>query len=376
MDAVGLPSTFFTAAPDWRWLIVLYFFIGGLAGGTYFLAFLIDLFGRAADRPLARLGYYVAFPAVVVSGFLLIVDLTRPLRFWHMMIQSNTGLPMFKAYSPMSLGSWALLLFGAFALLGFLSALAEAGRLRWSWLPALRPPGGVGTVLGILGGLLGVFIAGYTGVLLAVTNRPIWADTPLLGLTFLVSAASTSAALLILLAYRRHRVTMDGVRVLERFDSWVLVFELIAIVALVVSLGSLITVWLNTWGLLLLVGVMILGILVPLALHWRPRLLGPDLSAPVAAALVLFGGFVLRVVIVLSSEGRGVAVLLLALALTACASPEARRVRGGDRGADVGNVGTVVEMHEGSKPYHGTPDLIAGRGTPRPAAQQAARQDQ
>jgi formate-dependent nitrite reductase membrane component NrfD len=270
---------------------------------------------------------------------------------------------MLKAYSPMSLGSWALLLFGAFALLSFLSALGEAGRLRWRWLPALRPPAGLGMLLGVAGGLLGVFVAGYTGVLLAVTNRPIWADTPLLGLAFLVSAASTSAALLILMAYRRRRAT-DGLRVLERFDAWVLVLELVAIVALVVSLGSLITAWLNAWGVLLLVGVMILGILVPLALHWRPRLLGSDLSAPVAAALVLFGGFVLRVVIVLSSEGRGVAVLLLALALTACASPEARRVRGGGPGADVGNVGRTVEMHEGSRPYWNTPDLIAGRGTP------------
>ena len=48
--------------PDWGWLIVFYFFFGGLAGGCYFLAALIDLFGRPEDRPLARLGYYIAFP--------------------------------------------------------------------------------------------------------------------------------------------------------------------------------------------------------------------------------------------------------------------------------------------------------------------------
>ena len=37
-------STYFSAAPDWGWLIVLYFFFGGLAGGSYFLA--------VADRSL------------------------------------------------------------------------------------------------------------------------------------------------------------------------------------------------------------------------------------------------------------------------------------------------------------------------------------
>ena len=52
-------STFFTASPHWNWLIIVYFFVGGLAGGCYFLAVLIDFFDRATDRPLARLGYYV-----------------------------------------------------------------------------------------------------------------------------------------------------------------------------------------------------------------------------------------------------------------------------------------------------------------------------
>src|SRR5918994_1994026 len=112
----GVPSsTYFTVSPDWGWLIVLYFFFGGLAGGCFFLAALIDLFGRPEDRPLARIGYYVAFPAGVLSGLLLIVDLTIPTRFWHMLLQANTLRPMFKAYSPMSVGSWALLGFGAFA---------------------------------------------------------------------------------------------------------------------------------------------------------------------------------------------------------------------------------------------------------------------
>ena len=31
-----MPSTFFTASPQWRWLIVAYFFLGGLAAGSYF----------------------------------------------------------------------------------------------------------------------------------------------------------------------------------------------------------------------------------------------------------------------------------------------------------------------------------------------------
>jgi formate-dependent nitrite reductase membrane component NrfD len=298
MDA-SMPSTFFTAPPHWRWLIVLYFFVGGLAGGSYFLAALVDAAGRPEDRPLARLGYYVALPAVILCGILLIVDLTRPDRFWHMLLQSETWRPMFKAYSPMSVGAWALLGFGFFALLSFLAALAEERPGRWRRLRVLRPPGLLGLVVAGLGGLFGLFLAGYTGVLLAVTNRPVWADTPLVGLVFLVSAASTSAALLMLLASRR-RWTRAGLAALRRFDTWALVLELIVLVAFVASLGSVARVWLNGWGVLFALGVVLLGVLLPLLVHWRGRLGG--LAPMMAAVLVLLGGFLLRVVIVMSTE--------------------------------------------------------------------------
>ena len=295
-----MSSTLFTAPPEWHWLIIAYFFVGGLAGGCYFLAVLIDFVGRSVDRPLARLGYLVAFPMTVLSGILLTVDLTKPLRFWHMLLQSETGMPVFKPWSPMSIGSWALLAFGFVTFLSFLAVMGERRERRVGAFFALRPPHPLGMLIGVIGGVLGFFVAGYTGVLLAVTNRPIWSDTNLLGVTFLASAASTSAALLLLLAYRRP-IVPGGVRALERFDTWALVLELALLIALVASLGSLARLWLNAWGLLFVLGVVGLGIVVPLVLHWRPRAMG-RFGAPAAAALVLVGGFLLRIVIVLSSE--------------------------------------------------------------------------
>jgi len=296
------PSTLFTASPEWQWLIIGYFFLGGIAGGAYVLAALIDLFGDPLDRPLARLGYLVTFPVIAVCGVLLIADLRRPLRFWHMMLQSETLRPMLKTWSPMSLGSWALLLFGGIAFLSFLAALADDGRGRWPRLAILRPPGLLGTLLALAGGVLGFFVAGYTGVLLTATNRPIWADTSLLGLLFLVSGASTAAALLALLGRRRAPSSRTGLHALERFDSVLLVLELITLVALVVSLGGMARIWLGAWGALLVVGVVGLGILVPLALYRRSLHAG-GLSGAAAAVLVLVGGFLLRVVIILSSDG-------------------------------------------------------------------------
>jgi formate-dependent nitrite reductase membrane component NrfD len=293
-------STFFTTAPHWEWLIVLYFFFGGLAGGCYFLAMLIDLLGRPEDRPLARLGYYIAFPLVVLCGLLLVVDLSRPLRFWHMMIERNTFQPMFKYWSPMSVGSWALLIFGFFTFVSFLLALADADRIPWPAARRVRVSSPLRRFIAVTGGIFGFYIAGYTGVLLAVTNRPIWSDTPLLGMLFIVSAASTSAALMILLAHRYGWVT-PGLANLHRMDAWMIVLELLVLIAVVLSLGPVLGAWLNAWGVLLVVGVIILGLLLPLALFWRPHWL-PDSNLTARAVLVLVGGFLLRVVVVLSSE--------------------------------------------------------------------------
>jgi formate-dependent nitrite reductase membrane component NrfD len=247
---------------------------------------------------------------------LLTADLGKPLRFWHMMIESNTYRPMFKYWSPMSIGAWALLVFGLCCFLSFAGALAEdeprsprGGRTRWRTLRTigarwpvvsrLRAPSGPALVIAVIGAIFGLYIAGYTGVLLAVTNRPIWSDTPLLGMLFIVSAASTSAALIILLAYKSGW-TVPGLANLHRMESMVIALELLVLIAVMVSLGPVLRAWLNAWGLLLLI-VIFLGMVAPLVLSWRARQTR-GLNMTTAAILVLVAGFLLRVIIVFSAE--------------------------------------------------------------------------
>ena len=297
-----MPDTFFTEPPHWRWLIVLYFFIGGIAGGCFFLAALLHLFGRPGDRAIVRTGYYVALIGVAISGILLLVDLGRPERFWHMLIQNKTGRPMFKYWSPMSVGVWGLLFFGLFALLAALGALHDDGKVRYGIAGRLaRRP--LSTIIAIAGGIAGFFLAGYTGVLLSVTNRPIWADSSWLGMLYLLSAASSAAAVLILVT-RRRRLT-DGTSVidLERFDKYVLVLELVVLVIFLISLGSAARAFLNAWGAVLAL-VIVGGILAPLLIGFGrvTRFRGRALTAGTAAGLVLLGGLMLRIVTIFPSE--------------------------------------------------------------------------
>jgi protein NrfD len=299
-----MSDTFFTAAPEWTWWIILYFFIGGIAGTAFFLASLLYLFGRPADRPLVRLGYYVAFVGAIISGFLLTVDLDRPERFWHMLIESNTGEPMFKSWVPMSVGAWGLLLFGLFSFLAALAALSEErerpGLLRSGPVRFLRRRA-PSIVIALLGSIFGLYLTGYTGVLLAVTNRPIWADSTLLGLLFLVSGASTGAATLILLAVWRRAGHPASIDWLSWFDQRALILELLVLIVFLTSLGSVARVFLSWWGVALLVGVVGIGILVPLLIERRHRTPAPRQLVR-TASLVLLGGFLLRVMVLLSSE--------------------------------------------------------------------------
>src|SRR5213076_2296936 len=233
-------------------------------------AAILEWFGKPEDRPVVRAGYDVAAVGAILSGLLLTVDLGQPLRFWHMLFQSeHFPAVIFKAWSPISFG-----------------ARAEEGRLRNAALRAVGGVvrGGLAKLVSGVGGILGFFVAGYTGVLLSVTNRPIWADSPWLGALFLVSGASTGAAMLILLAPGRG-AAQRSLEWLSSFDSRALVLELLVLALFLVSLGSINRVWLGVWGLVLLVGVVGVGILAPLRLHTKPAQ---------AAKLVLLGGFLLR----------------------------------------------------------------------------------
>src|SRR4051812_12496931 len=102
------PTTYYGVPPihkpHWHWLIVSYFFLGGLSGGSYVVASIADLFGHADDRETVRVGRYLALLALLPCPLLLVLDLGRPERFLHM-------LRVLKLRSPMSLGTWGLLSF-------------------------------------------------------------------------------------------------------------------------------------------------------------------------------------------------------------------------------------------------------------------------
>jgi formate-dependent nitrite reductase membrane component NrfD len=288
--------------PQWEWLIVFYFFVGGIAGGAYFTAAVIELVGEPEDRPLARAGYLIAFPLAVLGALLLTLDLGMPQRFWHMLVYRKSLLPWPKWDSPISVGAYGLLVFGLFSSLSFLEALVQVGRLRWAPL-RLRPNSLARKLYAVLGGLAGYFLAGYTGVLLATTHLPMWAGTSLLGALFLASGASTGmAAIALVLAITRTPVAASAWAKLESMDAVTVLVELVLLVAFVIALTMQGFTW-SVGTLVLLIGITLgLGLVAPLVIQVASG--GRQRAAlGLTAVLILLGGFALRMAIVLGGQG-------------------------------------------------------------------------
>ena len=72
---------------------------------------------------------------------------------------------------------------------------------------------------------------------------------------------------------------------------------------------------------------------------------------------------------------RRLSITALVVALGACASPEAKRTRGGGAGADVGNRSDSLHLHGGSLMFSRTPCLLPKAECPGPLAQSGLPQD-
>ena len=305
----------FAGPPGWTWYILFYFFFAGLSGGSYVIASLLRLRGEPPDEPAARLGYYVSFAALIPCPIMLILDLGTPLRFWHMLWNTTPGAAglNFKWWSPMSVGAWALLVFGAFATASFVDCLVRDGRLRWPWVAQLLG-GGFGRLVTVVGTILGLFIAGYTGVLLSVSNQPVWSDTWTLGGLFLASGLSGSAALLLfLLRYRASTVASSGPLIVSERLYAVLELALIVIFALTLIPASTLGhafgfPWLLLWLVALAGLVPGVGGLITSRLAVTPE----GVAVPVHSAsatramaicgLVLLGVVALRAAVIFSAQ--------------------------------------------------------------------------
>lgn len=183
----------------WSWEIPLYLFFGGIVAGMMVIAGLGLL--RTARGEDTR-GFFsmqtplLGFMLMNVGMLALLLDLTHRLYVWRIYLT-------FELSSPMSWGSWVLLIVYGVLMVSALVRLPDA----WPWLgrtlPMLRSLSDsiIGSparlkALGWANLVLGVALGIYTGILLnTMVARPLW-NSAILGPLFLVSGLSAGVAVM------------------------------------------------------------------------------------------------------------------------------------------------------------------------------------
>ncbi len=223
-------------SPEWEWILAIEMFLAGVAAGTMFFIALAQFAGNQEDRGVAaRLGLVPA-PLMVVVAILLVVDLGQPARFLNLILRSpgaaeRPGLFMFNANSPMTWGSYTILIFGLFTAITFLDALTHWDRMR---LPRLVDVVAHNPVYLGLSAFFALATGAYSGVLINVTNQGVWSDTFMVGALYVAFTALSGMAIAAIATDRwRAPATAGAVR------SGLLGFAAICAVLLVVFLAEL-----------------------------------------------------------------------------------------------------------------------------------------
>ena len=284
---------------DWKWLVIGYFYFGGMSGASAAVAAFSRLHGGTSGARLARIATYISFLSLMPCPVFLILDLGRPARFFHM-------LRVFRTSSPMSIGTWGLTTFGLISTLTTGLQLLEDR----SSPHGVRPGASgrtAGNVLALLGGLSGFFVAGYTGVLLTATAVPLWSKRPgLLGPLFFSSAMTSGvAAINAVAATVEHEDGDDfgGLRALEMVST---VVEESLLVTWIIALGPTAKpVAGGPLGAVVRHGAAGAGMALPLAVtalaHHLPRGMRRPATL-ISAALTLAGGFAVRYAVVMGGR--------------------------------------------------------------------------
>ena len=321
----------------WTWPIAIYLFLGGLGGGTIFMAgifffmglpyvdAMINYYGLLAPEAVlystgapVGFGIFLGVVCLALGCLLLIFELGQPKLFVRAFITKTAIIKW---------GAVLLTVAMIFALIWWVIFFwPHEWNLFWySWAQ-------IGIVSAAIAMVASMGLMVYTGVLLSTMKaRPFW-NTPAVPILFTVSALSTGCALLSLwlngcpfefwmfapyvedpmVAYVIGFSPSEYVyEMLHLIDTVLVVAEIIILMLFVILQYSSNEVgakrvarrWISGetkvvfWG-----GMVVCGLLVPLFCY----LYGGELAGIVAPVLALLGGLLLRFLFVYNNDRRGI----------------------------------------------------------------------
>ena len=286
----------------WGWQVPVYLFFGGLVAGMMIISGYFLWKGKYKENSCSCYNMpVIGIIALSIGMFALFLDLEYKVHVWRM-------YTTFRITSPMSWGSWILILVYPALIANMLIKVPEFLKTRLPFLEKISEKirnnpvyiKRIGTVNMVLGFMLGV----YTGVLLSAFGaRPLW-NSSVLSLLFVTSGLSSAAAFIHMIAKDK-----EESRLLAKADNKFLVIELIILLLFFIGLLTSSQAHIDAAKLLLTgayapvfwVFVAGTGIIIPLimqSLAVREKIK----HSPVLPVLVILGGLILRFVIVYAGQ--------------------------------------------------------------------------
>lgn len=295
----------------WGWEVPIYLFLGGITAGIIIIAALMMLKKRGKDFPVSTNRVILWAPVFLSLGMgALFLDLTNKLNVLSFYMT-------FEMTSVMSWGSWILLIIYPVSILMILSTFREGYSELYVKISKKLETIMDGKVLKLLEYMIsfseknrdviaktaipsGIALGIYTGILLSAFNaRPLW-NSAILGPLFLVSGISTGAAFIILLSEKDERHFISGIDVkLIMTELFILVLYFIGQITGGASKSEAINIFLggDLFTPVFWIFFVFAGLILPLFLDWQESR-GIEIHPKLQPLLVLFGGVMLRIILV------------------------------------------------------------------------------
>jgi formate-dependent nitrite reductase membrane component NrfD len=267
----------YTPQKDWieghGIMIALAFFLGGISGGLYLASLAFD----------SMLGMFIAWLAACLMGVVDMAHLTKPMRFWRMLLKPKT--------------SWISR--GFIFIWLFLGCAAIQLALSF-WLPGNAAE----TVFKVLAGILAFGVAIYSGFVVGYVGAiKLW-NSAIVPILFVIAGLTGGLAVLLLTslgggAARSMAMANIMLIVLVVYAVFMAIYLWITTYESAIARDSVMRMLRGNIAPVFWVGVVLLGIVVPIAVL-SPVSLAQEASAAAfiaAAVCAILGGIALRYVI-------------------------------------------------------------------------------
>ena len=290
----NVPHFFGEDLVPWGILIVIHFFLSGMAAGSFIASAAASYLDEEKYKKIASAGAYLALFSIMVDVPVLILDLDRPLRFITLLYRGSIT-------APLTWGVWFLMGLGLFSLLN-IALQRGMGVVKGLKTPILA-----------IGSVCAIGVSAYTAVALNIATdaRPLWSNGAVVPI-FMVASLITGIAAISLVASLSG--AKKGLSSLNTANAVLLMFQLLLVGFLIITastssqLGREATGEILSGGLSVVfwAGLVVIGLVIPVFVFWSnllAKVAEPKVgTTALISAMVLVGVFALRYIIVYGGQ--------------------------------------------------------------------------